>query len=69
MEDTRLVKVAGSDPEVFMFVTMRDPAPKGFIMQTGKEMTEEKTRVTLRNGGLGESEIDAEIRKARENPI
>ncbi|MGC1617852.1 MAG: hypothetical protein WA765_05130 [Candidatus Acidiferrum sp.] len=65
-----VLKVAGTDPEVFwiLFTNPKAPKPRGLFMRTSDNLGETELRTELGRMGLGEARIDELIEKARANP-
>lgn len=63
-----LVKVKGTEPEVF-WIAWIDPAlPKGSVIRDSPDFTESEVRIELRNMGRTEVETTWLIGQAREHP-
>ena len=63
-----VIKVAGSDPEKFIFAFKTQDLPAGAFMRTSEPMIESVLRTELSNMGRSELEIDSIIQQARNDP-
>jgi hypothetical protein len=65
-----VIKVGGTDPEIFwiVFANPKPPKPRGLFMRTSDNLRETEVRIELGKMGLGEARIDELIEKARANP-
>jgi hypothetical protein len=63
-----VIKVAESDPEVFLIAWLDSQRKNGSVVKTSENFSETEVRAGLRTRGLPETEIDLLIQRARENP-
>lgn len=65
-----LLKVAGTDPEIFWIFLLnpKPPKPTGLFMRTSANLSETEVRIEPGKMGLGEAQLDLLIEKARANP-
>jgi hypothetical protein len=63
-----VIKVAESDPEVFLIAWLDPQVKKGSVVKTSENYSETEVRAGLKTRGLPETEIDSLIKQARANP-
>jgi phage gp45-like len=65
-----VIKVAGADPETFLILVVTDEASrhKGYMYSGTDFLGEKQARGRLKEMGFDSQQIDALIKKARENP-
>jgi hypothetical protein len=63
-----VIKVRGSDPEVFWVVWMDSTLPKGGYMKSSQNLAESGVREELAKMGISKTDADALIQRARDNP-
>ena len=63
-----VIKVAESDPEVFLIAWLDLQRTHGSVVKTSESFSEIEVRAALKTRGLLEREIDLLIQHAREHP-
>ena len=64
-----VLKIKGSDPEVFWIAFMTTEGRNGHFMKTSDDLTESELRAELQMMGLTKAEIDSRIQQARQHPV
>ena len=63
-----VIKVGGSDPEMFLIAWLDSQVKHGSVVKTSENFSEIEVRARLKTRGLPETEIDSLIQYAREHP-